>query len=149
MVDPKRRYVFLAPWPWHEVDPALLSGGNALGAPADICLTAPRTDGDDPLFTLVARDEKLSLEDLNPKTFLHRLLVGSTQQLDEVHHLYLDGRRALLGELTSRSTRDAGFLLVAPHSDWLVDGYGHAPASSARGYLTHIMSMLASWRWAP
>ena len=149
VVDPGRRYVFRVPWPWHEIDPSLLSGATALGAPADVAVTAPRTDGRDPLLSLVCREEQLVLEDSNPRSLVKRILRSSTDRLDELNLVLVDGRRAILAQTAPSSPSDpVVFLLLAPHEEFLVDGYGYAPVEHASGYRSHVISMLASWTWA-
>lgn len=150
VVDPGQRFTFRVPWPWYELSPYELEGSSTLGAPADVVVTCPRTDGRDPLFWLLSDDDQVDLEQANVRRLMRSMLSGTGLKLTAVERILVDGLPAALAVAspTRAPADDVAVVLLAPHPDGCVSGRADLPGSHADGYHSHLRSMLATWRWA-
>jgi hypothetical protein len=148
VVDPGGRFAFEVPWPWYEIPPDRLAGVSPVGAPADVVVVAPRTDGDDPLFAVTASTDRADTESSSARRQGRDHATAAGLVWRSTSKLVVGGARGLLTEGTpSGSPGCRAFLLFAPSGDVLVTGRCDVPARSADGYRQHLLSMLASWTW--
>lgn len=147
IVDPGKRFLFNAPWPWQQVDTESLIGSNVLRTVADIAVTAPRTDGWSPMFHIGTSPERVALETMSPRAVAKRLAANSGVVNTTVQKVALDGRRALLISGIDRGSSTPALMVYAPHDEFLVIARADLGPDTG-GYAFHVMSMLASWQWA-
>jgi hypothetical protein len=147
-VDPGGRYVFEAPWPWFELPSDGASHPAERGADTDLFLTAPRTDGRDVGLHLFADQDPPALDSMSPTRIMRRLVQGTSLSIQRVERLLVGGERALFADtLDRREPQHSTFLLLAPHEGVCICGRADVPAAQASGYRSHLLSMLATWRW--
>jgi hypothetical protein len=148
IVDPGGRFVFEAPWPWFELPPAVASNPAERGADKDLYLAAPRTDGRDVGLHLFADLAPPSLDSMSPTRVMRRLVQGTSLSVRRVERLLVGGERALFADaMDRREPQHTTFVLLAPREGVCVCGRADVPAMQAAGYRSHLLSMLATWRW--
>lgn len=147
IVDPSKRFLFNAPWPWYQVNPDSLSGSNVLRTAADVAVTAPRTDGWSPLFHVGTHNERVALESMSPRVVAKRVAAASGLVSSGVQKVVLDGRRALLINGVDRVSSTPVLMAYAPNDEFLVIARAEL-GPDVGGYAMHVRSMLASWQWA-
>lgn len=149
VIDPHDRFAFEVPWPWYEVSPVDLTPTAPLGPTADIVVMAPRTDGNDPMFALTARDDQVDLVAASARSQGRGHAAAAAVRWRSTAKVLVGGAPALLTDgVPSEGPGFRTFLLVAPCDRVLVTGRCDVPAGSADGYRQHLLSMLASWTWA-
>jgi hypothetical protein len=142
-------YSFGIPFPWEPVDVAALAGASSSSPDElpDLAVSAPRSDGRDPLFHVKAQPGTIDIEGEDLGMALHDLARANQAQPGRPRRLRLAGSRAVV--LPVRSSQQEVHQLVVDAGDQIVLGYLVVPVDQASGYLEHFETMLGSWAWHP
>jgi len=149
--DPTRHFEtslfeFYMPWPWDTINPGLEGIDN--DQELEGIASAPRTDGDLAIFRVWYRPMNWAMNSVKPnqlKAELARVNNGRDARLERV---LVGGVNGFLVGMTIPGDALLLYLEIpSPRHNTLVEGVFQAPGRQAQGYLTHLDTMLATWRW--